>query len=72
MKTFKYIMTHVEAIIMIFCFIIGAGAAESSSFLLAVALIFGPFAWGYVTNFEKRIEFCEAYERLERIKHVSK
>lgn len=72
MKTFKYIMTHVEAIIMIFCFIIGTGAVESSNFLAATAFLFGPFAWGYVSNFGKRIEFCEAYQRAERVKRASK
>ena len=63
MNTFKYILIHIETILMILSFILGTGAAESSMWWEAFALLFGPFIWGYFTNYENRIHFCEVYSR---------
>lgn len=63
MNTVKYILIHIEALIMIICFILGTGAAESSMWGWAYGLIFGPFIWGYITNFNAQMHFCEVYSR---------
>ena len=63
MKLIKYILIHIETLILIFSFILGIGAAEVCKWGWAILLIFGPFAWGYLTNFSKRIAFCEAYRK---------
>ncbi|MBQ3415132.1 MAG: hypothetical protein IJH39_07290 [Clostridia bacterium] len=63
MKTIKFILIHIETFLMIISFVLGTGAAESHEWGWAYFLIFLPFIWGYITNFNKQIHFCEVYER---------
>ncbi len=67
MNTIKYILIHIETFLMIVSFILGTGAAESSMWGWAYALILAPFVWGYLTNFEKQMHFCEVYSRAWNI-----
>ena len=65
--TVKYLLIQVEMIAMIISIILGTGAAESSMWGWAYALILGPFAWGWLTNFEKQMHFLEVYDRAWNI-----
>lgn len=65
--TVKYLLIQVEMIAMIISIILGTGAAESSMWGCAYALIFGPFVWGWLTNFEKQMHFLEVYDRAVSI-----
>ena len=65
--TVKYLLIQIEMIAMIISIILGTGAAESSMWGWAYALIFGPFVWGWLTNFEKQMHFLEVYDRAVAI-----
>jgi hypothetical protein len=52
---------------MIISFILGTGAAESNSFIMSCLLLFGPFAWAKLTNFDAQLHFYEVYERAWNI-----
>ena len=67
MNTIKYILIHIEIFMMIASLILSSGAAESSMWGWTYALIFAPFVWGYLTNFEKQIHFYEVYSRARNI-----
>lgn len=68
--TIRYCLIHVLMLAMIFSFILGVGAAESSMWGWAIALMFGPFAFGWLIDFDKQIKFCEVYDRASRIKYL--
>ena len=63
MNTIKYILINIEMFLMLISIVLGTGAAESSMWGWTILLLFGPFVWGYITNFEKQIHFCEVYSR---------
>lgn len=63
MKTFKFILIQLEAFLMIICFVLGIGAAEGREWGLAYFLMFAPFLWGWLVNFNAHIHYCEVYER---------
>jgi len=52
---------------MIISFVLGTGAAESNSFIISCLLLFGPFAWAKLTNFEAQLHFYEVYDRAWNI-----
>ena len=62
-NTIKYYLIQLEMLMMIISFMIGVGAAESGSWGLAYFLIFLPFVWGWISNFNSQIHFCEVYSR---------
>jgi len=64
----KFFLIQIEMLVMLISFIIGIGAAESNEWGWAYFLIFLPFIFGYFTNFNKQIHFCEVYERAWSIK----
>lgn len=66
--TVHYYLIQLLMLAMIFSFILGVGAAESSMWGWAIVLMFGPFAFGKLINFGKQIDFCEAYDRAFRVK----
>lgn len=63
MNTIKYLLFCVETIALILVFIFGIACAESESWLLAAVCICGPFLYGKLVNFDKHIDFAEAYEK---------
>ena len=67
MKTIKFILVHLECILMIISVILGIGAAESHIWGWAYSLIAAPFVWGWLVNFNKHIHFVEVYERAMSI-----
>ena len=72
MNKIKFILINIELLLMVVSFILGTGAAESKMWLQAYLLIFAPFIWGWLTNFEKQIHFYEVYERAWNIKLKTK
>lgn len=70
--TIKYLLIQVEVIAMVISFILGTGAAESSAWWQAFALILAPFLWGVITNFEKQMHFYEVYQRAWKISLINK
>lgn len=67
MNTIKYILIHIELLVLLFIFFIGVGSADSGITWGTVAMIFGPFGYGYLTNLGKRIDWCEIYSRAWNI-----
>lgn len=63
MNTVKYILIQIEMILMILSIVLGTGAAESHMWGWAYFLLFFPFIWGWFTNFNQQIHFCEVYSR---------
>ena len=72
MNTIKYILIHIELFILVLVFFLGTGVSENGVDWVNFVLLFGPFAYGKVTNIDKRIDFCEAYERAQSISLKSK
>lgn len=70
--TIKHILIDLEGLAMIFSIILGIGAAESSMWFQAILFLFGPFLYGKLVDFNKHVEFQEAYDRAVRIKMLSK
>jgi len=62
-NTIKYYLIQLEMLAMIISFMIGVGAAEAGSWGWAYALIFGPFIFGYLFNFNEQVHFLEIYSR---------
>ena len=62
-NTIKYYLIQFEMLMMVICFMVGVGAAEVGSWGWAYALIFGPFIFGYLFNFNEQIHFCQVYSR---------
>ena len=48
-------IVKIEMFLMLVSVILGIGAAEVSSWIWAIILIFAPFGWAYTTNFSKRL-----------------
>lgn len=62
-NTIKYYLIQFEMLMMVICFMVGVGAAEAGSWAWAYALIFGPFIFRYLFNFNEQIHFCQVYSR---------
>lgn len=69
MNTIKYILIQIEMILMVISIILGLGAAEVNSWTWAYFLLFFPFIWGWASNFNAQIHFCEVYHRACLIKN---
>ena len=67
MNTVKYILIHIELFVLLMVFFIGIGSADDGITWGTVAMIFGPFIYGKLTNVSKQIDFCEVYSRAWNI-----
>ena len=67
MNTIKFILINIEMIMMIISFVLGTGIIKNNSFIISCILLFGPFVWAKLTNFDSQLHFYEVYERAWNI-----
>lgn len=66
--TVKFYLINLELTAIICSVLLGIGAAESSMWWQACALILGPILYGKVVDFNKHVDFLEVYSRARRLK----
>ena len=67
-NTVKYILIHLEGLLILAFFVFCIALAESGYFFWALISLCSLFGYCYLVNIMKHIDFVEAYERAWLIK----